>query len=211
MNQGIRIAMGDETRPLLRDVVRLHRQELTSGFLSSLGDRALSLMFEFAAEDASSVLLVAQTADGRVAGFLLGSAETSGFYRNFLRKKSLKAFVLVAPKLIFSPARIRKVFETLLYPARKEVRELPAAELMDLVVDRSIQRQGVGRLLFARFAEVMAERSVPNFRITTGGSLADAHRFYERMGAVRVSDIEVHAKQVTRVYIYELRPARRSA
>jgi GNAT superfamily N-acetyltransferase len=210
MNNNIKIITGPEAKPLLRDVVRLHRQELSSGFLSSLGDRALWLMFEFAAEDPSAILLVAQVGDGRVAGFLLGSVETSGFYRNFLRKKSLRAFVLVAPKLIFSPASIRKILETLLYPARKEVRALPASELMDLVVDRHIQRHGIGRALFARFAEAMAERSVGNFRITTGASLADAHRFYEKMGAVRLSDIEVHAQQVTRVYIYEVaRTARR--
>ncbi|HEX2862286.1 MAG TPA: GNAT family N-acetyltransferase, partial [Lacunisphaera sp.] len=192
----IRIVEGHAALPLTGEVVRLHRQELTSGFLSSLGGRALSLMFEFAAEDSSAILLVAQVEGGRVAGFLLGSVETSGFYRNFLRKKSLRAFLLVAPKLLFSPARVRKICETLLYPTRREVRALPAAELMDRVVDRQIQRQGVGRALFARFAEVMAEKSVGSFRITTGAFLADAHRFYEKMGAVRMSDIEVHAQQV---------------
>lgn len=199
-----RIVMGPAAKPLLHDIVRLHRQELKSGFLSSLGDRALSLMFEFAVADPTATLLVAQGEDGRVTGFLLGSVDTSSFYREFLKRKSLKAFVLVAPKLVFSLSRIRKILETLLYPARKEVRVLPSAELMDLVVDSNVQRRGVGRALFARFVEVMGERQVPNFRITTGGSLADAHQFYEKMGAIRVSDIEVHAHQVTRVYVYEI-------
>lgn len=187
--------------PLVPQIVRLHRQELTEGFLSSLGDRALSLMFEFAAESPAAVLLASVDDGGRVTGFLLGSSRTSGFYGEFLKRKSIRAAWHVAPKLLLAPSRIRRLAETLLYPARKEVSELPPAELMDLVIGREFQGRGIGRALFMRFSTILAERGIRDFRVTTGETLGGAHRFYERMGGVRVSDIEVHAGSATRVYI----------
>ena len=48
------IVTGRDARTHLKDVVRLHQQELRSGFLSSLGERSLLLLFEFAAEDPSA-------------------------------------------------------------------------------------------------------------------------------------------------------------
>lgn len=196
------IITGRDTRTQLKDVVRLHRQELRLSFLSSLGERSLLLLFEFAAENPSARLLVALNANSRVIGFLLGSIDTSLFYRQFIRRKSLRAALILAPKLLSSPSSIKKILETLLYPTKKKVRALPPAELMDLVVDSTVQRSGIGRALFSRFVQDLAESHVPSFRITTGESLAGAHSFYEKMGAIRASDIEIHANKITRVYTY---------
>ena len=144
-------------------------------------------------------------ANSRVVGFLLGSIDTSLFYRKFIKRKSLRATFILAPKLFLSPSSIKKILETLLYPTRKKVRALPPAELMDLVVDSTVQRSGIGRTLFSRFVQDLAECQVPSFRITTSESLAGAHRFYEKMGAIRASDIQVHANKITRVYTYTAR------
>lgn len=200
----IEISRPDATSELLPEVVRLHRRELSGGFLSSLGDRALHLLFSFAAESPTAVLLVArETGTGRVCGFLLGTYDTSGFYRAFMRQKSLRAALLVGPKLFLSPARIKKVLETLLYPKRKEVSSLPPAELLDLAVDSEMQKAGVGTALFERFAAILRENGTSVFRITTGGSLHQAHRFYERRGARQVGQLEIHQGQITRIYLFQ--------
>ncbi len=188
----------------IQGVVRVHRTELNQGFLSSLGDGALSVLFQHAATSRYSVLLVAKRPENaQVIGFLLGTTDTGGFYKDFLRHRALKALVVVGPKL-FSLKRIFKVVETLFYPSRKSVQDLPPAELLDIAVTKGAQGTGLGRLLFQEFCGILRERGIPRFRVTTGEALTQAHRFYERLGAKRVSTIEVHKGQKTFVYIYEI-------
>ncbi len=182
----------------------MHRSELTQGFLSSLGDGALRVLFEHAASSRFSVLLVVKHTESReVVGFLLGTTDTGAFYKDFLRRYSLKALVVVGPKL-FSLRRLLGVVETLLYPSRKEVQDLPAAELLDVAVAKSRQGTGLGRALFREFCTIFRERGLSAFKITTGESLPQAQRFYERLGAKKVSTLEVHKGQKTFVYIYDI-------
>jgi GNAT superfamily N-acetyltransferase len=185
--------------------VRIHRAELHEGFLSSLGNGALLLLFQFAAESPTAVLLVLREESGSegVAGFLLGTFSTRAFYRDFLRRRFLRACWVLGPRLM-TPRRLFKAFETLFYPARKATRHLPAAELLDIAIDRRFHGQGLGKVLFDHFCGVLRRSGVGEFRITTGESLGGAHVFYERLGARRVGDIEVHKGQSTRVYLYSL-------
>lgn len=199
-----RILEGDLSQEDLLGVARVHRQELNQGFLSSLGDRALIPLFTFAAQSPTAVLLVAKDADtGGVVGFLLGAVNTRAFYREFMRRASIKAFLSVVPKLL-SLRRIIKIFETLFYPGKQELKNLPQAELLDIVVARGCQGSGLGKELFARFCTSMQQKGIGEFRVTTGETLVQAHRFYERLGAKWVSSIEVHRGQKTRVYTYTI-------
>lgn len=202
---GIIIGRADESQATLEAVVRLHRTELNRGFLSSLGDKALSLLFSFAAKSDAAVLLVARNSStSAIQGFLLGSYGTGRFYKEFLKKKTFQALLHVGPRLL-TPQKIWKIAETLLYPSKKEVATLPSSELLDLAVSKNAQGLGVGRALFDEFVSVLRQTGVKEFKITTGESLSDAHAFYERMGARRDKDIEVHSGQVTRVYLYKIK------
>ena len=188
----------------ISQIVAIHRKEIGQGFLSSLGDKALQLIFSLAAESKSGVLLAAKdTEQGQTCGFVLGAVDTRAFYRDFLLKKSLSAVISLAPRL-FSFERLRKVLETLLYPSKGEMQEMPKAELMDIAVLRSYQGTGLAQLLFHKFSEVLRESGVETFRITTGESLVRAQRFYERLGAKKVASIQIHQGQETLVYIYEI-------
>ena len=74
----------------IKETAAIHRIEINQGFLSSLGNRALELMFSFASESKNAVLLNAiEKNSGRTIGFLLGTFNTGAFYREFLMKKSL--------------------------------------------------------------------------------------------------------------------------
>lgn len=200
----IDILAGDTLPATLSAVARIHREELAQGFLSSLGDRALTMLFAHAATAPSGVLLVARDRDtGRIAGFLLGTTDTGSFYKEFLRRRALRAAIVLLPRLL-SVKRIVKVLETLFYPARRNVRELPGAELLDIAVDSSFQGQGLGRRFFAEFVRVMASRGIRRFRITTGKSLTGAQAFYEKLGAQKVGTMEVHQGAETIVYVYSL-------
>jgi len=189
----------------IRQIVAIHCREIGQGFLSSLGDKALDLIFSLAIESESGVLLVAKdTAEqGRVCGFILGTTDTGAFYKDFLLKKSFSAVVFLAPKLL-SFEKLRKAFETLFYPSRDNLLDLPDAELFDIAVNEQYKGSGLAQLLFREFVIALCCRGVESVKITTGEELTRAQRFYEKLGAEQVASTEVHRGQRTLVYIYDI-------
>ena len=193
-----------DSSDFLENVIRIHRIEISQGFLSSLGDKALALLFSHASESRFGRLLVAKNASsGQIVGFLLGTVDTGAFYKDFLCKKFLKAVFVLAPKML-SFKKIRKVFETLFYPTKEELKILPKPELLDIAVLKEYQGTGVAQLLFQEFAKNLYTIGIDRFKITTGEGLVVAQRFYEKLGAEKVGEIEVHKGQKTFVYIYRI-------
>jgi ribosomal protein S18 acetylase RimI-like enzyme len=185
----------------LENVIRIHRIEISQGFLSSLGDNALALLFSHASESRFGRLLIAKdTASGQIVGFLLGTVDTGAFYKDFLCKKFLKAVFVLAPKLL-SFEKVRKVFETLFYPTKRELKTLPKPELLDIAVLKEYQGAGVAQLLFKEFSKKLRYIGIEEFKITTGESLVAAQRFYEKLGAEKAGEVEVHKGQKTLIYI----------
>lgn len=193
-----------DSSDFLKSVIRIHRIEISQGFLSSLGDNALALLFSHASESQFGRLLIAKDAEsGQIVGFLLGTIDTGAFYKDFLCKKFFKAAFVLAPKLL-SFEKVRKVFETLFYPTKEELKTLPKPELLDIAVLKEYQGAGVAQLLFQKFAENLYAIGIDRFKITTGESLVTAQRFYEKLGAEKAGEVEVHKGQKTIIYIYKI-------
>jgi ribosomal protein S18 acetylase RimI-like enzyme len=189
---------------LLKSVIKIHRTEISQGFLSSLGDKALALLFLHASENRFGKLLIAtDTTSGHVAGFLLGTIDTDAFYKQFLYNKFFQAIFVIAPKLM-SLEKLRKVFETLFYPTKKELKILPKPELLDIAILKQYQGKGVAQLLFNEFTKKLNAAGIDEFKITTGENLVAAQKFYEKLGAEKADEIEVHKGQKTIVYIFKI-------
>jgi len=186
-------------------MVAIHRTEIAQGFLSSLGDRPLGMIFSLAAESTTAVLVAARDtrSGGQVCGFALGTLSTGVFYREFFRKKALQALIVLAPRLL-SLHTLRRGFETLTYSVKAEDPSLPKAELFDLAVARGHQGSGLAQLIFREFSNQLRIKGVDEFRITTGQSLERAQNFYERLGARKVGSLEVHRGSRTLVYAYTI-------
>ncbi len=185
-------------------VVSIHRQEISQGFLSSLGPKPLSMFFTFASVSKYGILHVAKSSiDGKVIGFVLGTEDTAKFYKDFILKRSFKAFLLLATKL-FSVERIIKLFETLIYPTKSKNIELLNAELLDIAIQEERRGSGLAQSLFYSFSDAIAERDICQFRITTGSSQDRAQRFYEKLGAKKIGELEVHKGQRTCVYRFDV-------
>ncbi len=198
------IVRADTLKTTLSALVRLHRDEINTGFLSSLGDKAIGMLFSFSSKSEAAILLVARDPTTlAIHGFLLGSYDTGRFYREFLKQQFFQSLFYVVPRVL-TPQRLQKILETLLYPSKKEIRQLPASEILDLVVCKKSQGKGIGRALFAEFKNILKKSGLNEFKITTGESLVAAHAFYEKMGASYDRNIIVHSGQVTRVYIYKI-------
>lgn len=188
----------------IKQIVQIHRSEIHLGFLTSLGDKALGLMFSLAAESKHSLLLTVKDVEqNKQVGFLLGTLDIGAFYKDFFRKKLFSAAFILLPK-VFSFSTVRKLIEVLFYPSRKDLQEFPKTELLDIAISSQYQGRGLAKKLFKEFSDQLIELGVMEFKITTGEQLKVAQRFYEALGAVETATIEVHKGQKTLVYIYKI-------
>lgn len=191
----------------IREAVRIQIQELNQGFLSSFGDEALEVIFSHVAESRWGIFVLAVDAQQkRVLGYVFGTLGTGKLYTDFLCRKTFAAMKYFLPKML-SWVRIKKAFETLLYPFKKRDADArsPEAELLDLAVSRDYHGTGVAQMLFAGFVEECRRREISAFQIPTTETLNQAHRFYEKMGAVRAGTVEVHEGQNTFIYLYQIK------
>lgn len=182
-------------------VARMHIACLDRGFLATLGERFLALMYE-AIEAAPQSRLITVERDGVIVGFITGAVGMKAIYRQMLRSPVRLARALLPT--LSSSARIRRIFEILRYGGGASAPAgLPDAELLSLAVAREWRGSGVAEELYSSLVEHFREDGVDAFRIIVGDSLQPAHRFYRRMGAVVAGKLEVHEGEQSLVYVQE--------
>jgi len=196
-----------------RRVGQLHAAMIDQGFLSTLGPRFLSLLYQAIDECPDACLLLARDGE-RVVGFVAGTLNMGQVYRQLLRHW-LALGLSLAPSLLV-PWRLWRIVEILRYsrggpdrvrtldPQGAEVPQLPAAELLSIAVDPACQGRGVAADLYAGLKSFFATHGQGAFKIIVGAPLAPAHRFYQRMGAVPVAEIEVHRGAASTVYVQKV-------
>ena len=182
-----------------RQVAALHATSIDQGFLSTLGEPFLALMYR-ALDEAEGSVLLTEEQGGRIVGFVSGAEGMGAIYRRMLRRPVRLGLTLL-PSLV-RPRRIARIIEILRYGGDAEASlPLPKAELLSIAVDPVVRGTGVAERLYRRLQAHFAGRGIPAFRITVGDSLAPAHRYYRKMGAMPVGRIEVHAGEGSVVYV----------
>jgi len=190
------------TREEIKQVSEIHVREIKDGFLTSLGCNLLELVYSSISESKSSTLILAiDEKEGCVCGFICGTSNLGVLYKDFIRKHFFAAMVHLAPRLV-SFASVKKIFETLLYPSKKEFSDMPKAELFNFAISEKYQGKGVAKKLFLRLADVFRGMGIENFKIGTGENLTRAQQFYEKMGAKKIDSIEIHKGQKSFIYTY---------
>ena len=91
------------------------------------------------------------------------------------------------------------------YPFKSKnlLASLPEAELLSMAVGKSFQGTGIGTQLFNRFAMELKRKGCNNFKIVVWGENQQANRFYQSMGCRLCHQTEIHAREVSNVYIYD--------
>lgn len=191
-----------ESRETFATLGEIHRQVIDTGFLSTLGPKFLTTLYETLAVSDASFTFVAE-GDGRVLGFIVGALDTGRVYKEFARRGGVAAAFALAPKLL-SPSRLRRILETVLYPKRKQEDDLPEPEILNFCVVPESQGAGVGSQLFAALCDELRRLGVPAIRIVTGETQVSAQRFYEKHGATLARKIEIHKGVGSKVYVYDL-------
>lgn len=184
-------------------LARLHAEEISGGFLTSLGIPLLTRLYAAISRSPSAFTLIC-TVDGTIGGFLCASTDTAKVYRQVLRRAWLHLFPALLRR-IFSWNTVHRCWETLRYPSRSSHADLPKAEILNFCVSGHLQRSGIGRRLFAAMEDEFRRRGISQIRIVTGKGQESAIRFYEKLGAEAVGIIEVHAQVESRLFRYSIR------
>ncbi len=180
-------------------VAEIHRDSIKTGFLSSLGVPFLTELYKNMARSPNAFVLVYRTPEGNIEGFVSASTNVKGFYRDFVLKNFLKVTILLLPR-VFNLKTLKKILETLMYPVSEG--DLPEAELLSIAVTEKMRGKGAAKRLFNAFVEEMRRRGIKTFKVTVSENNLRANRFYEKVGFVFHTYIEVHRGERSKVWIY---------
>jgi len=198
-----RFKLNNFTQEELNQITKIHISSFKSGFLVFLGFNFLKLLYSYATRSELSILVIAINKNtNQVAGFILGTTNTSLFYKKFLKQKFLPAFLYIFPK-IFSIKILKKITETLIYPQKKELRQMPKSELLVFAVKKDCRGTGLAQKLFIQLGKIFKEKNIKEFKFTTGKNLIGAQKFYEKIGAKKISTIQIHKNELCLLYIYK--------
>ena len=203
MPEQFRITGGPFTPAQLTAVARLHVSEVPGGFLSSLGEPVLRLLYRHLAGSPHAALFLAESVrTGEPLGYICGTLDTSALFRDFVLRRWPVAVPLVASRLL-RPRRMLRLLETLAYPQSADI-ALPRAEVINFVVVPSLRGHGVATRLFAHLTAWFEQQGQATVKIVTGEGQVRAHGFYEKSGAVLHGTTEVHRGARSRVYVHRV-------
>lgn len=174
---------------IYRQVAELHAAAIDRGFISQLGPHFLTLLYEAIDRSPTSVLIL-ETKEGRLCGFVSGGSGLGSIYRHLLRR--LPALIAALWPVLFSPRQLRQIAEVILHTSKQPAANLPKAELYSIAVSPEFRGTGVAERLYRNLRSSFAESGVPEFKIIVGEMLAPAQAFYRKMGAEPKMTLQVH-------------------
>lgn len=180
----------------------IHIEQITGGFLSTLGPKVLARVYWSIAASPNAFIL-AGLSDGHIVGFICGCYDTRKLYQDVIRDNAF-AFAIAGLRRFLSPNTLRKIWETLAYPSKKQPQGIPQEEILNFCVSPRIQRSGLGSNLMKTLCQKFRGNNVTAIRIVTGADQKSAISFYEKIGASRVHTFEVHRGVSSYIYRYEL-------
>jgi ribosomal protein S18 acetylase RimI-like enzyme len=185
-----------------QQIAEIHKQEIDQGFLSKLGLKFLSKLYQAMISSKDSFVVVAKE-NNKVIGFVSGCINVKRFYKHFLKKYTLSALIILLPKL-FSFDTIKKILETLKY-SKKGKKDLPETELLVIAVKKEFHGQKIAVKMFDCFVVELKKRGIKTFRVVVGENLSRAIGFYEKVGFKFHSNINIHENNLSRIYIYNIK------
>lgn len=169
---------------------QLHVLGISTGFISSLGEKFVTALYEAVAEDKNSFGFVA-VEDDKVIGFVTFSTNLSKLYKHVVLKKGFK-FIFVLAKKIFSWRVIKKVWDNIFYPSKMKKMNMPDAELLSIVVARIGQGRGIGKELIKKGLEECRRRGFDKVKVLVAVENEAANKLYQKCGFELVTQVKSH-------------------
>jgi len=182
-------------------IAQLHIEGISTGFISSLGIRFVTALYEAIIKTGTCYGFV--TDDDKVVGFVAFTTSLGHFYKSIILKKGFRFAFLLARKML-SLKRIKRVVETLFYPSRIKEMNLPEAELISIAVAQQARQMGLAtRLVEKGFAEYQ-RRGVEKVKVLVYAENNAANRLYQKCGFEFAEQIKSHGL-TSNIYVATLR------
>lgn len=180
-------------------LAKIHQQEISEGFLSTLGKPFLTLLYAelISAPDAACFVI---KVENEVVAFACSCEKTSDFYRRFLRDRFFPAAVALLPRAL-RPTTLRGILETLRQVGSPGAQDLPNAELLSIAVEPAFQGKGFGQELVRAIAADFMRRGIQEMRVTAGAGLGPANTLYRKLGFALRSEVEIHIGTKSNIYV----------
>ena len=190
------------------EAANLHAAGIDTGFLSSLGRGFLKQIYKALPMCPGAFGYVFEE-HGHVLGFIACTESTGGLYKQALKRRFFP--MLWALKWhILSPSKVKRMWQTLLYPVEVGA-GLPPAEILSIAVSEEARGKGVGKALMVAAMEEFARRDISRAKVAVGAGNEEANAFYRRCG-FRLAARRTHHALPMHVYVAEIpRPGRQAA
>lgn len=177
-------------------------KSINLGFMTSLGEEFLVLLYRAIDRDPHSVLIL-ERKNNQVIGFVAGGTGMKSIFRELL-KEWVQLTRILLPSL-FRLSVLRKIFELVwLAGCSKPIANAPKTELLSIAVDPDFRGEGVGVQLYRSLETYFRCSGHKAFCIVVGDALEQAHQFYLKVGAEKIGKIVVHQGDQSVVYRQEL-------
>lgn len=181
-------------------IARLHREIISWGLLSQLGQRVVAAFYRAVTECPASFCFVAEQ-DGVLQGFAAGVTEWRRLLPRVVRRTAWP-LVRILPMLLVS-GRWRKLWETTRYT--QSHLEGVDAEFLSFGVREDVEhRVWAGAALVQAVIGEFRERGVLRFRGVVWSQNERAQQFFEAVGFRFVSEVEIHPGEVSRAHVVDL-------
>ena len=172
------------------EVARLHSCGITTGFLSSLGPKFLAALYKALAQNENAFGFVG-CENEQVLGYIAFTDNLSRLYKTVLKQNIFRFSIIVALKML-RLSRIKKVFQVLLYPGKTQKLDLPASELLAIVIADHARGLGLATKLIQAGLEECKKRNIDRVKVLVAVDNQPANQLYLKIGFQRVSSILSH-------------------
>lgn len=189
-----------------RQVARLHAEGISSGFLASLGHHFLTQLYTAIPKCGAGFGFVALDAAGDVQGFIACTESTGRLYKQAMRRRFLQMAWPIMRYLV-RPSVIKRMIATLRYPTQVGG-NVPAAELLSIVVTPALRGQGAGKALVAAASDEFRRRGIDRYKVAVWDQNERANAFYKSCGFEFALAREHHGLGMN-IYVMDLTSASR--
>jgi GNAT superfamily N-acetyltransferase len=187
-------------KEIYRQVAHLHAANLDQGFLATMGVGFLAELYRAIDKCPQSILIV-KCEHGKVVGFVSGVGVPVSVVYLHLMRRFLTWSMSLLPILV-SPARMSRVAEVLRYVKSESLHsDFPTPELLSIVVAPDCRGKGIAEAMYTDIMDYFRQTQVTKFKIVVGEKLLFAHKFYTRMGAQPLAEMELHQGTKSVVYV----------
>ncbi len=187
-------------------LARLHSETLKSGFLAGLGLLFLNNLYVFLIKKEHVWVYEEKS---KVKGFVSFSSNSVGMMKRFLISCPTCLLLLIF-RIIVQPSNIKRFLETFRAPFKSnkvhanDSVSLPSGELLSISVSPDCQALGIGGQLIMALEDSLRQSQITHYKVVAGENLVGANKFYLKNRFVLATQIRIHGKKLSNVYIKEV-------